>query len=91
MKDFLNMMTSLLEGVLYGRLSYTELQNFVDTAVIEDQLPNELSEEMLGQIFDLQTDLELIAEHQSVNAGTRAMLNQEDIIKKLSKYKGVAH
>lgn len=84
--EFLNLLITLLKSVLVGSSRYTELQKFVDNAVIEDGLPDELSKELLQYIFDLQTDLELIAENQSTYAGTTSMLKQEDIIEMLRKY-----
>ena len=84
--EFLNLLFSLLRSVLAGSSSYTELQKFVDNAVIEDELPDDLPKEILQDIFDLQTDLELIAENQSTYAGTSSMLRKEDIIEKLQKY-----
>jgi len=84
--EFLDLLLSLLRSVLTGSSRYTELQKFVDNAVIEDELPDDLPKEILQYLFDLQTDLELIAENQSTYAGTDSMLNQEEIIEKLQKY-----
>ena len=83
---FQNQISSLLKKVLAGAANYTELQAFVDNAVIEDKLPNEIPKKLLRCIYELQTDLELIAENQSTHAGTRSMLTNTDIIEKLSKY-----
>lgn len=84
--EFLNLLLSLLRSVLTGSSKYTELQKYIDNAVIGDELPDDLPKEILQYIFDLQTDLELIAENQSTYAGTNYLLNQEEIIKKLRKY-----
>jgi hypothetical protein len=84
--EFLNLLSSLLKNVLIGDAKYLELQKFVDNAVIEDELPDDLPNELLQQIFELQTDLELIAEHQSTYAGSRLMFEQKDIAAKLNKY-----
>lgn len=84
--EFLNLLLSLLRSVLTGSSKYTELQKYIDNAVIGDELPDDLPKEIPQYIFDLQTDLELIAENQSTYAGTNYLLNQEEIIKKLRKY-----
>jgi len=84
--EFLNMLMSLLGRVLTGSSRYTELQKFVDNAVIENELPDDLPKNILQYIFDLQTELELIAENQTTYAGTDSMLNQKEIIEKLQQY-----
>jgi len=84
--QFLTLLMSLLEKVLAGTASYTELQKAVDDAVVNDELPDDMVKESLQHVFDLQTDLELIAEHQSTYAGTGSMYVQEDIIERLNKY-----
>ena len=84
--QFLTLLMSLLQKVLAGTASYTELQKIVDDAVINDELPDDISKELLQYVFDLQTDLELIAEHQSTYAGSSSMYSQSDITGKLSKY-----
>ncbi len=86
--EFLNLLLLLLRNVLSGSSNYTELQKYIDNAVIEDELPEDLPKEVLKSIFDLQTDLELIAENQSTYAGTKSLLDKEDIIEKLRKYDG---
>ncbi len=80
------MISYLLKQTLDSHISYTELQKIIDTAIIEDQLPDNLSVEILNHIFDLQTDLELIAEYQATHMGTKSLLTQENIIEKLKTY-----
>ena len=84
--QFLTLLMSLLQKVLSGTASYTELQKIVDDTVINDELPDDMPKEFLQHVFDLQTDLELIAEHQSTYAGSSSMYSQGDIVEKLSKY-----
>ena len=84
--QFLTLLMSLLQKVLAGTASYTELQKVVDDAVINDELPDDMPKTLLQHVFDLQTDLELIAEHQNTYAGSSSMYSQGDIVEKLSKY-----
>ena len=84
--QFLSLLLSLLSRVLDGSVSYTELQKFVDEAVIEDKLPEELPLNFLKDISNLQTDLELIAAHQSTYANSRYIYSLTDIVDRLRKY-----
>lgn len=84
--EFLQLLSTLLKNVLNGDSKYSELQKFVDNAVVDDELPTDLPDKILKHLFDLQTDLELIAEHQSTHAGSRLMFKQEDIAAKLCNY-----
>lgn len=89
--EFLTLLMSLLERVLAGSINHTELQSFVDDAVIEDKLPENLSKEVLNNVFSLQTDLELIAEHQSTYAGSSLVYSQSEIVEKLRNYENCFH
>ena len=84
--QFLTLLLSLLEQVLAGTTSYTDLQKVVDDAIVNDELPEDISKELLNSIYGLQTDLELIAEHQSTYVGTDSMYSHDDIVGKLEKY-----
>lgn len=84
--EFLNSLLSLLRRVLAGSIGYAELQSLVDDVIIEGKLPTNLSKEVLDNVFSLQTDLELIAEHQSTYMGSSSAYSQSDIIDKLRKY-----
>lgn len=84
---FMSDLAKLYNSVLNGSENYTELQNFIDAAVIEDKLPLNLTDKSRKLVFDLQTELELIAENQAANNGTRFMLTNENILDKLRVFK----
>ena len=75
-----------LQDVLIGRSRYTELQKIVDDAVIGDALPSDMPQLMLSFNYDLQTELELIAEHESSNLGLSTAYSDVDVISLLSRF-----
>ncbi len=87
--EFLNLLLLHLKKVLACTEKYTELQAIVDRTIVNDELPEDLTNTALRCIFDLQTDLELIAEHQCAHAGTTMMLTEDEILEKLRKYQKI--
>lgn len=75
-----------LHDVLNGRSRYTELQKLVDGTVIGELLPDDLPESTLSFIYELQTELELIAEHQSSNSGLSTAYSDTDVVALLSRF-----
>lgn len=84
--QFVSLLKAHLLGVLTGQEKIRELQSFIDRAVTDDALPDDLAAHQLSIIHDLQTELELIAEHQDTYAGNREYLTGQDISKKLSVF-----
>jgi hypothetical protein len=87
--EFIKICLSILNDVFEGNATHVKLQKIIDTAVIEDALPIDLSEEVLSLIFDLQTELEEIAENQDTFAGSDSMLSKKDIVSRLVQYQKV--
>ena len=50
---FLNSLNKLLENVVSGSTIYTELQQFVDKLIIEDELPENLPQQTRNLIFEI--------------------------------------
>lgn len=87
--QFITSLLSLLEQVLVGTARYTELQVFINDAFMDDKVPDDLPKGTVKHLFDLISDLKLIAKHQSRYAGSSSMLySQEDIVERLKKYEG---
>jgi len=84
--NLLSNISEVLDGVLSGRVSYTSLQTLVDTAVIDDELPDDLSPSVRACLYELQTALELIDEHQSTHSGLSTQYSGEQIAKLLSGF-----
>ena len=86
--EFERAVRTLVAEVFNSSKKYTQLQEFVDSAIIEDNFPEDLSEKFLNDMFELQTRLELIAEHQSVNMGLDSMYSNQAIIEQLREQFG---
>jgi hypothetical protein len=76
-----------LQKVLGGVSSYTSLQKMVDAAVISDDLPEDISPSARACIYDLQTTLELISEHQATNMGLSSFYSAAQIVSLLAGFK----
>jgi hypothetical protein len=75
-----------LQDVLAGRAKFTTLQRLVDRAVIDDLLPNDLPASVRDEIYELQTVLELIAEHQATHMGLASSYSTDQIASLLGKF-----
>lgn len=69
-----------LRLVFNEKASFRELQILVDAAIIEDLLPDDLPHDIRSQIYELQTTLELIAEHQATHIGISTFYSDHQIV-----------
>lgn len=76
----------LLQKVLEESESEITLQKAVDSMIVSDNIPGDLSDEELDVLFRLQTTLELISEHQSTTMGTVEFFSRAKIISLLSEF-----
>lgn len=86
----LQLIRTLLRKVLAGEVSAVALQSAVDHMIIDEAIPDGISEEALVELYEIQTTLELIAEHQATHMGTTSFYSPEKIISLLSKFSDFA-
>lgn len=69
-----------------GQCNYPVLQRIVDNAIIEGKIPGEYSDERCELLYELQTQLELIAEHQSSHPSLSSSYGDAEIISLLDDF-----
>ena len=85
-KIVIETLRALLDEATSDSFKITKLQRYVDSIIIEDMLPKDVSVEFRNFIDELQVELELIAVNQTEHLGTRNQLSKPEIAKKLQKY-----
>ncbi|MCR9212691.1 MAG: hypothetical protein NXI13_03170 [Proteobacteria bacterium] len=84
--EFIDSLLKLLEGVVSGLTNYIELQKFADSSITNDGLPEDQTGRVRQLIYNLQSDLELIAVHQSEQLGSIAFYSRGEIANRLKGY-----
>jgi len=83
--DVWNAIYKCLQNVLTLQCKYVDLQRIVDDVIINGT-PVELSEEKYELLFELQTQLELIAEHQSSHMSLSSSYSDAKIVALLDEF-----
>ena len=81
-----NTIFECLQSVVKGQCNYDLLQRIVDNAIIEGKIPDEYSDERSELLYELQTQLELIAEHQSSHLSLSSSYGDAEIISLLDDF-----